>query len=487
MVDSKNRGKLKDLRIIKRELVYIIGLSQELANEQKLKELNLLGQYGSIKKIIVNKDKPFNKHNYNGPSFSAYITFGTEEEASVAILAIDGFEYDRRTIKASYGMTKYCSFFVKNLTCPNDDCLYLHKYANNYDCFNKDEGNPARHALKISQDDIIYHIINNNKEFWGIRRDGQNERGSGGFGFPSVNSAWRKIKAYCKEHGIAYQIKVEKVKQSNPSIKKEKKVGSHLITTSKWESEDELPIFPPKNEFDNGYDLSTPVALEKSTSVKQDYELRTKIDKSISKSNIDFVKKDKEDFVYCNNKTSGRQPYTPKHSEQSKADKNHFKSPKSARNKTSIDTTQKTTEKNKRKDSDYLGLVNTETQDTGNNFNSNTEDEPAVKSEIEQILDGKPEEYSNLDKQIMLRLNSSYVKLKKKESVDPDPDQTDTVTYKIQTRTKCTDIKKIIDDFLKPDEELLSLKSRSLAKSEEDNHFRLFGQAYRIHIPRQRD
>jgi CCR4-NOT transcription complex subunit 4 len=99
------------------------------------------GQYGSISKIVVNKTKAYNPSGPNGPSFSAYISYNKENEASIAILAIDNIEVDGHTLRASYGTTKYCTFFLKNLDCPNKECLYLHHLADDEDLVNRDDMN----------------------------------------------------------------------------------------------------------------------------------------------------------------------------------------------------------------------------------------------------------------------------------------------------------------------------------------------------------
>jgi len=56
-------------------------------------------------------------------------------------LAIDNIEVDEHILRASYGTTKYCTFFLKNSDCPNKDCLYLHHMANESDIINRDEMN----------------------------------------------------------------------------------------------------------------------------------------------------------------------------------------------------------------------------------------------------------------------------------------------------------------------------------------------------------
>lgn len=95
------------------------------------------GQYGQTLKIVVNKTKAYNPNGPNGPSFSAYISYNTAQEASIAILAIDNIEVDDHILRASYGTTKYCTFFLKNCDCPNKDCLYLHSLADDNDIVNR--------------------------------------------------------------------------------------------------------------------------------------------------------------------------------------------------------------------------------------------------------------------------------------------------------------------------------------------------------------
>lgn len=51
----------------------------------------------------------------------------------MAILSIDNIEVDDHILRASFGTTKYCTFFLKNLDCPNKDCLYLHYLADDND------------------------------------------------------------------------------------------------------------------------------------------------------------------------------------------------------------------------------------------------------------------------------------------------------------------------------------------------------------------
>lgn len=64
------------------------------------------GQYGKISKLVVNKSKQYNANGPNGPSYSAHVTYFSEKEASIAILAMDNTLIDNHLIRASYGTTK---------------------------------------------------------------------------------------------------------------------------------------------------------------------------------------------------------------------------------------------------------------------------------------------------------------------------------------------------------------------------------------------
>lgn len=67
-----------------------MDLPQTLASEQLLKDHKHFGQYGDIKKVIINKRKQNLKGVSEAYCYSAYVTFSKAEEASLAILAVDG-------------------------------------------------------------------------------------------------------------------------------------------------------------------------------------------------------------------------------------------------------------------------------------------------------------------------------------------------------------------------------------------------------------
>ena len=125
--------ELADARIITKNLVYIIGLSSSLADRAKLNKYEYLGQYGTIIKTVVNKNKAYNQNNIYGPSYSAYVTLYKPNETSIAKLNLNNTKIYNHVIRASFGTTKYCSYYLKGIECSNKDCLFLHKKAEEND------------------------------------------------------------------------------------------------------------------------------------------------------------------------------------------------------------------------------------------------------------------------------------------------------------------------------------------------------------------
>lgn len=132
--------------MIQKNLVYVIGIPIEAADEATLRRHDMFGQYGHLNKIVVNSRNPVgDKSNTCG----VYLTYETEDQALDCIKAVDGYSYCHRQLKcvrermviirASYGTTKYCFAFVRGQKCNNPDCLYLHQLAAKEDCFTKEE------------------------------------------------------------------------------------------------------------------------------------------------------------------------------------------------------------------------------------------------------------------------------------------------------------------------------------------------------------
>ena len=143
-----SRRHLADFRVVQRNLVYVIGISARIASENVLKDTEFFGQFGKIIKIVVNK-KNFlaSATTSNPPSASAYVTFARKDDAARAIELVDGSVFDDRVIRATYGTTKYCSYFLRGLTCQNPGCMYLHEPGEEVSSFTKEQLTAGSHNL----------------------------------------------------------------------------------------------------------------------------------------------------------------------------------------------------------------------------------------------------------------------------------------------------------------------------------------------------
>jgi hypothetical protein len=136
---SNSRKHLSNVRVIQRNLVYVIGLPLNCAKEETLRRYEYFGQYGRIVKVVINKNNLYNANSPQGPTCSAYITFANKGDAHICIAAVDGVTLDNRILRASFGTTKYCSYFLRNIACTNPDCMYLHELGEDADSFTKEE------------------------------------------------------------------------------------------------------------------------------------------------------------------------------------------------------------------------------------------------------------------------------------------------------------------------------------------------------------
>jgi len=134
----KDRGQLANMRVIRRNLVYVVGLAPSISTAETLRKPEYFGQYGKIAKIVINRNHPGNSDPRRATA-SAYITFAHPDDTLACILAVDGFYHEGRNVRASYGTSKYCSAFIRNVRCNNPDCTYLHCMGDGEDTFSKQE------------------------------------------------------------------------------------------------------------------------------------------------------------------------------------------------------------------------------------------------------------------------------------------------------------------------------------------------------------
>ena len=131
-LSAAERRRLFDVRVIRRNLVYVVGLTPRFCKEAPLRETRIFQKFGEVLKIHATPPKP----NAALVTGSAYVTFLDEAAAARCIRGVDNTTLDGKTLRASFGTTKYCTSFLKGQTCLNKNCLYLH-----------DGGVPARDSF----------------------------------------------------------------------------------------------------------------------------------------------------------------------------------------------------------------------------------------------------------------------------------------------------------------------------------------------------
>ncbi|GIX75734.1 CCR4-NOT transcription complex subunit 4 [Caerostris extrusa] len=158
---SECRKHLANVRVVQKNLVFVVGLPARLADPETLKKHDYFGKFGKIHKVVVNQSTSY--AGSQGPSASAYVTYCKPEDALKAIKSVNNIQVDGRTLKASLGTTKYCSHFLKNQQCPKTECMYLHELGDEAASFTKEDMQQGKHQEyeKKLQDQIIG---NNNRK-----------------------------------------------------------------------------------------------------------------------------------------------------------------------------------------------------------------------------------------------------------------------------------------------------------------------------------
>jgi len=111
-MENANRRHLANMRVMQKNLVYVVGLPPKLAHEevntdnverelgpsdnllQTLRQHEYFGQYGRIAKVVISR-----RAAGGGPEPGVYITFVRKEDASRCIQAVEGTIYEGRVLK----------------------------------------------------------------------------------------------------------------------------------------------------------------------------------------------------------------------------------------------------------------------------------------------------------------------------------------------------------------------------------------------------
>lgn len=148
--DGASKKHLAGMRVIQKNLVYVIGLNPSIPTEDlhnTLRGDQFFGQYGKIQKIVINK-----RQNANGNTgIGVYVTFARKEDAAKCIAAVDGSLNDGKYLRAAYGTTKYCSSYLRGQQCPNPSCMFLHEPGEEADSYTRRDLSAMQHRNPPAQ------------------------------------------------------------------------------------------------------------------------------------------------------------------------------------------------------------------------------------------------------------------------------------------------------------------------------------------------
>lgn len=82
--------------MIQKNLVYVIGIPNDAADESILRRSDMFGQYGNLSKIVINSRNPVGDRSN---TCGVYLTYETESQALDCIKAVDGYCYCHRQLK----------------------------------------------------------------------------------------------------------------------------------------------------------------------------------------------------------------------------------------------------------------------------------------------------------------------------------------------------------------------------------------------------
>ncbi|KAI9456465.1 hypothetical protein F5148DRAFT_1287974 [Russula earlei] len=153
-LDALGRRHLANVRVVQRNVVYVVGIGPRFAKEELISTLrsnDYFGQYGRISKIILVKRTP---PGSQAPVVGLYITYHRREDAARCIAAVDGSASPgggSEIMRASYGTTKYCMSFLRGVNCPDHNCMNLHEWGDEKDCFTKEDLTTLQHTIKDTE------------------------------------------------------------------------------------------------------------------------------------------------------------------------------------------------------------------------------------------------------------------------------------------------------------------------------------------------
>jgi CCR4-NOT transcription complex subunit 4 len=122
-----------------------------------LRSNEYFGTYGKITRLYLTDRSSFPSYDPEDSSTlkGINIVYVRREDASRAIMALDGIPAPQgapgKTIRASYGITRYCDSFLRGQKCDTTSCTNYHEWGGETDCFTKEDYDLALVLIRRSR------------------------------------------------------------------------------------------------------------------------------------------------------------------------------------------------------------------------------------------------------------------------------------------------------------------------------------------------
>ncbi|KAF7703793.1 CCR4-NOT transcription complex subunit 4 [Cucumispora dikerogammari] len=130
-MDYQIEKELSSQRIINLKLLYVSGIPQIMNNDYIITNDTYFGRFGKIESVR----KLPGKKTFSSAVFSAFILYKEIDSCKNAIQTIDNsiIKCQTRTglksyrLHCTYGTSKYCRTYIKNVKCQVNKCLFIHE------------------------------------------------------------------------------------------------------------------------------------------------------------------------------------------------------------------------------------------------------------------------------------------------------------------------------------------------------------------------
>lgn len=150
----------KRVRIVEKNIIYVRGLPKQLLKPAVLKKKELFGQYGRIKKVLIKKKEDSSRET------DINIIYSSPLEASIAILCTNNHLINNKKLKVSFGMRKFCVFFLQRQPCVKRKCAFKHMNPFQKDNILRFKRNSQNKFNFITEDEVLFLI-----QRWGVSLD----------------------------------------------------------------------------------------------------------------------------------------------------------------------------------------------------------------------------------------------------------------------------------------------------------------------------